>query len=44
MILLVLYKQLNYVVDKIADSGRTSNINYNTNYSITIIGILFISS
>ena len=44
MILKVIYKYLNSVVNETTYTGHTSNINYNTNYKIVLIMILFSSS
>lgn len=44
MILKVIYKYFNSVVNETTYTGHTSSINYNTNYKIIPVTILFSSS
>ena len=44
MIFVVLYKYLNYAIDKTIDTGHTASTHFNINYRIILLMMLFITS
>ena len=43
MIYVVLYKDLNCVIDKTIDTGHTTSTDFNANYRIMLLMVLFIT-